>query len=67
MYTYKDFVTGKIRKTRGKFSGWTEPTGFLKVPYAIFKNPRGTVLVPKYLLTAETKQMIENKMKNDYE
>jgi len=26
-YTYKDFVTGKIRRTRGKFIGWSEPTG----------------------------------------
>jgi len=61
MYTYKDFITGKIRKTRGKFSGWTEPTGFLKVPYAIFKNPRGTVLVPKYLLTKETHEQLRRE------
>lgn len=58
MYTYKDFATEKIRKTRGKFGGWTEPTGLLAVKYAIFKNKRGTVLVPAYLLTTETRQAI---------
>ena len=58
MYTYKDFATGKIRKTRGKFSGWTRPTGLLKARYAIFSNPGGDVLVPEYLLTAETKERI---------
>lgn len=46
MYTYKDFITGKIRKTRGKFSGWTEPTGFLKVPYAM-ENIKKMVLCAK--------------------
>ena len=25
-YTFKDFITGKERWTRGKFAGWTEPT-----------------------------------------
>ena len=30
-YTYKDFVTGKIRRTGGKFIGWSEPTGPLIV------------------------------------
>ena len=29
MYTYKDFVTGKIKRTRGKFHGWSERTGTL--------------------------------------
>jgi hypothetical protein len=57
-YTYKDFETGKTKRTRGKFTGWTQPTGLLKVRYAIFKNPRGTVLVPAYCLTPETKAAI---------
>jgi hypothetical protein len=58
MYTYKDIVTGKIRRTKGKFAYWTEPGGLLNVPYAVFQNPCGAVLVPRYLLTAETKAAI---------
>ncbi len=54
MYEYKDFVTRKLRRTRGQFSGWTKPTGLLCAPYAVFKNPRGRVFVPVYLLTKET-------------
>lgn len=59
MYTYKDIATAKIRRTRGKFVGWTKPTGLLKIPYAIFRNPRGDVLVPRYLLTQETRDRIQ--------
>ncbi len=58
MYTYKDFATGKVRRTRGKFSHWSEPTGPLKQWYAIFENPRGFVCVPWYCLTPETKERI---------
>lgn len=58
MFTYTDFSTRKIKRTRGTFAGWTQPTGLLKARYAIFKNPRGTVLVPCYLLTAETKALL---------
>lgn len=57
-YTYKDIVTGKTRKTRGKFEGFTKPAGLLNVPYAIFELPRSTNLVPKYLLTKETRHAI---------
>jgi len=58
-YTYKDFVTGKIKHTRGTFAGWSEPTGPLNVPYAIFVNPKGQVCVPEYLLTRETREAIK--------
>jgi len=58
MYTYKDFLTGKIKRTRGKFAGWTDVTGPLSVKYAIFQNPRGVVLVPAYCLTEESKKEI---------
>ena len=59
MYTYRDIVdTNKIRRTRGKFVGWTEPTGLLQAPYAIFQNRCSDVLVPKYLLTPETVERI---------
>ena len=58
MYTYKDVVSGKIKRTRGTFEQWSEPTGPLNVRYAIFKNPRGRICVPYYLLTKETKELI---------
>lgn len=58
MYTYKDFATGDIRRTRGRFDGYTEPTGLIGARYAIFRNPKGAVLVPDYLLTKETKERV---------
>jgi hypothetical protein len=58
MYTFKDFDTGQIRRTRGKFSHWDGPTGPLNAYYAIFLNPRGVVAVPEYCLTAETERAI---------
>ena len=58
MYTYKDFVTGKIKRTRGKFHGWSPPTGPLNAIYAIFQNPKGIVAVPYYCLTKETKAQL---------
>jgi len=57
MYTYKDFATGKIKRTRGEFYGWTRG-GLLNARHAIFKNPKGAVLVPIYLLTPETEAAI---------
>lgn len=58
MYAYKDFITGKLRHTRGTFRGFTEQTGVLSVKYAIFQNPRGSLLVPEYLLSKETKELL---------
>lgn len=57
-YTYKDFATDKIHKTRGKFDGFTKPTGLLNVRYAIFQLPKSVNLIPEYLLTVETRQAI---------
>ena len=57
-YTYKDFVTGKIRRTRGKFIGWSDRTGPLNVHYAMFKTPKTYVNVPFYSLTKETKERL---------
>ena len=57
-YTYKDFQTGKTRRTSGKFDGWTPPTGLLNIPYAIFRTAKTNILVPAYLLTPETKTAI---------
>lgn len=59
MYTYKDFATGKIKRTRGAFAGRTEPTGLLNARYAIFRNRGGDVLVSRYLLTEETRKAID--------
>jgi tetraacyldisaccharide-1-P 4'-kinase len=58
MNTYKDFKTGKIKRTRGTFSGWTLPQGPLRARYAVFKNPKGEVIVPEYCLTKETRANI---------
>jgi hypothetical protein len=57
-YTYKDFQTGKIRQTQGRFVGWTAPTGLLGARYAIFARPRSQILVPEYLLSPESKTAI---------
>jgi hypothetical protein len=59
-YTYKDIAAenGRIRFTRGRFAGFTEPTGLLNVRYAIFQNSRSSVLMPGYVLTRETKEAI---------
>ena len=54
MYTYKDFVTGKIRHTNGRFLKWTKPTGILETPYAVFQRSKSVLLIPKFLLTKET-------------
>ena len=64
-YTYKyvepstagPFVA-RIRYTRGRFSGWTKPMGFLNVRYAVFRNRASELLIPEYDLTAETKAAI---------
>lgn len=57
-YTYKDFVTNKIRRTSGRFAGWTNPGGPLGVQYAKFNTRCMYALVPVYLLTPETKARI---------
>jgi len=53
-YTYKSMTDKKEHSTRGEFAGWTEPTGLLHIPYAIFNLRSGDLLVPDYLLTKET-------------
>jgi len=57
-HTYKDFITGKIRFTRGEFIGWTPGTGIVGAKFAIFHNRSVDVMVPEYLLTNETKDHI---------
>jgi hypothetical protein len=41
-YYYKDFVTGKIRYTTGKFVGWSNPTGPVGGRYGVIMP------MPKY-------------------
>lgn len=61
-YTYKDFATGQTRLTRGKFKGFTNPTGPLNCRYAIFQRKASSLFVPEYCLTKETRALInQNK------
>lgn len=53
-YTYKDLMTGQVRRTRGTFYGWSDPTGPLNVRYAIFECQASFLNVPSYCLTRET-------------
>jgi len=57
MYTYKDFVTGKTKRTRGKFHEW-QRGGILNVWGAVFLNRCSALFIPFYCLTDETKQRI---------
>jgi len=41
MYSYKDFESGKIKRTKGKFNNWSSRAGPLNARYAIFANKRG--------------------------
>ncbi len=58
-FTYKDFVTGRIRWTSGEFQGWTRETGPLKARYAVFHTAATEIIVPEYLLTKKTKEAIK--------
>ena len=57
-YFYRDSVTTKVRYTRGQFEGWTEPSGLLNAPYAIFRTAKTVIYVPQYSLMAETRQRL---------
>ncbi len=58
-YTYRDVEhPEKTRFTRGRFAGWTGPTGLLKAYYAIFQRKSDTLYVPEYLLTQETRKRL---------
>ena len=64
MYTYKEFMTKKIKRTRGKFSGWRQG-GPLNVWGVVFENPRSLLFVPHYCLTQETRDRIPAKPEGD--
>lgn len=57
-YTYREFITGKTRRTHGTFESWQGPTGMLGVFYAVFRTPKTYVCVPEYALTVESRQRL---------
>lgn len=60
MYTYKDFVTGKVKRTNGKFIEWHRG-GPLNALYAKFQCRVYAFYVPEYCLTKETKQQLPER------
>ena len=64
-YTYKDFVTGKLRFTRGKFLGWF-PGDFagVEIRYAGFASSTTGLFIPEYSLTPETRAMLAKSGKD---
>ena len=55
-YTYKDFVTGKLKRTYGRFVKWH--IGGIAGVYAVFSLPASNLFIPAYCLTPETKKAI---------
>ena len=64
-YTFHDFVSGKIRRTSGTFSGWTGPGGPMNAFYAVFRNKMSDNLIPEYCLTKETRRRIGSPPSSD--
>jgi len=58
VYVYIEWATGKRKRTRGKFVGWTKPMGSLGCSYAQFRNPRSVIAVPEYCIPHETRKRI---------
>ena len=52
-YYFKDFDTGKIRYTKGKFAGW-QRGGIINIWGAVFMRDASMLFIPHYLLTRET-------------
>jgi hypothetical protein len=65
MYSYVDFVTGKKKKTRGKFKGWTKRMGVMNCRYAEFENPCSVLAVPEYCMLKETLARIGSPPKDE--
>ena len=55
-YTYKDFITGKIRRTYGRFVKWH--IGGIAGVYAVFALSASNMFIPACSLTPETKVAI---------
>ena len=56
-YIYRDFVTGKMRWTCGKFVAWTQD-GPLHAWGAFFQRRASVLWIPAYLLTPDTRKML---------
>ncbi len=54
MITYKDFPSGKQRRTRGKFIGWIRGGEFGFV-YAVVQRKASVLYIPRHDITAESK------------
>jgi hypothetical protein len=57
---YRDFATGKLKFTRGRFTNWTRG-GPLNAWYAVFQRQSSTLLIPEYCLTAATRRSLPPK------
>jgi hypothetical protein len=55
--TYIDILKHRIKKTRGQFVGW-QRGGPLNAWYAVFANRAGTLFVPLWCMTRETRAAI---------
>lgn len=60
-YTYRDFESGRLRWTRGRFQNW-QRGGLLNAWHAVFVRKGDALLVPEYCLTAETKAALPPKV-----
>ena len=54
MIIYKDFATGRKRRTNGRFVRW-EKGGPLNELYAIIELPRSVLMIPRYCMTVESR------------
>jgi len=62
-YYRKSLFSEKRSYTRGTFVGWTEPTGLLDCPYAMFERKSDTLFVPHYLVAKETQKVLPRPKK----
>jgi hypothetical protein len=59
-FTYRDFITRKVRYTRMPFLGWTTG-GPINVVGAVFGTDKTLLFVPRYLLTKETVERLDEE------
>lgn len=59
-FYFKDFITGKIRYTRGQFVQW-QKDGPLNAWGVLFANRASVAWVPEYLLTAESRAALPKR------
>lgn len=66
-YYYRDFKSGKVRYTRGKFMGWSS-NFFLgkEVQYANFLRAKSNLLVPEWCLNSKVRTRLKARKTNDF-